>query len=243
MRMSSPQMLERGGETGRIPTQERNGISRNWRSRAAGNACQQVGCTAAGTWGQTAMPCLQSGAGAALPEPQGSLLAFLRVCAAPEDTGPAATCCESHSSSCLHVHRPLFHREQKEPVSRLGMFLLLQEVGPALPFTGSPSASPVTCSVSGPPRPTESEHQFLQAVRGFCLQSVIWEMLMECLNFSFGITPLIFLVLTFGFHGACFLSFSLFAANTTVLRGRIERCIPRKIQKSQAVTPSSYAET
>ena len=103
MRMSSPQMLERGGETGRIPTQERNGISRNWRSRAAGNACQQVGCTAAGTWGQTAMPCLQSGAGAALPEPQGSLLAFLRVCAAPEDTGPAATCCESHSSSCLHV--------------------------------------------------------------------------------------------------------------------------------------------
>lgn len=81
-----------------------------------------------------------------------------------------------------HFHRPLFHREQKEPASRLGMFLLLQEVGPALPFTGSPSASPVTCSVSGPPRPTKSEHQFLQAVRGFCLQSVIWEMLMECLT-------------------------------------------------------------
>ena len=62
-------------------------------------------------------------------------------------------------------------------------------------------------------------------------------------NFSLGIKPLIFLLLTFGFHGACFLSFSLFVANTTVLRGRIERCIPTKIQKSQAVTPSSYTET
>ena len=81
-----------------------------------------------------------------------------------------------------HFHRLLLHREQKEPASRLGMFLLLQEVGPALPFTRAPSALPVTCSISGPPRPTESEHQFLQAVRGFCLQSVIWEMLMECLT-------------------------------------------------------------
>lgn len=103
MRMSSPQMLGRGGETDRIQTQKSNGISRNWRSPAAGNACQQVGRAAAGTWGQTAMPRLQSGAGAVLPEPQEPLLVFLRVCAAPEDTGPAATCYESHSSSCLHV--------------------------------------------------------------------------------------------------------------------------------------------
>ena len=80
MRMSSPYTLERGGQTGHIQTQKSNGISRNWRSRAAGNACQQVGRAAAGTWGQTAMPRLQSGAGEARPEPQGPLLAFLRVC-------------------------------------------------------------------------------------------------------------------------------------------------------------------
>ena len=76
MRMSSPQMLERGGETDCIQTQKSNGISRNWRSPAAGNVCQQVGRAAARTWGQTAMPRLQSGAGAVLPEPQGPLLVF-----------------------------------------------------------------------------------------------------------------------------------------------------------------------
>ena len=88
-----------------------------------------------------------------------------------------------------HFHRLLLHREQKEPASRLEMFLLLQGVGPALPFTRAPSALPVTRGVSGPPRPTESERQFLQAVRGLCLQSVIWEMLMECLTSLWASNP------------------------------------------------------
>ena len=82
-----------------------------------------------------------------------------------------------------HFHRPLLHREQKEPMSRFGMFLLLQEVGPALPFTGAPSASPESpWHAASQVHPDLLRTWILTSCAGFCLQSVIWEVLMEGLT-------------------------------------------------------------
>lgn len=174
------------GEAGRqtYPNTERSGISRNWRSRAAEK-------TRASKW---AVRLLEHRADSNAPSAEELeqrslslriLLAFLRVCAAPEDTG-SATCCESHSSAAFtrktwlcfsHFHSASPPQRTKRASEQTRNVPCSRRWGRSCHYRVSVS---MTCSVSGPPHSTESEHQFLQAVRGFCLQSVIWEMLMEC---------------------------------------------------------------